>query len=117
EAAGHKKPSISTNPRSICHGMAPYLRRMTEESLLRSETARLAKVLDEFERSCGSSPVSFALRRMSYPEFYIWYPGECEEPKVRPKASSEEPRGPTTPRPAKRPGSTPAGGPTTGGGR
>ena len=115
-AAGHKDPSIGRHARSICHGMAPYLRRLTSESLLRSEMARLAKVLDDFERSHGSSPVSFALRRMSYPEFDLWYPGEQEEPKERPKPSSDEPKGPPTGRPG-RPGSTGTGGPTTGGGR
>ena len=115
-AAGEKgEPSLTCDEQSICHGMASYLRRETEEGPVRAEMARLARLLDAFEQSFGGSPVSFAVRRLSFPKFRIWlYDADAE--KKAPRPQSEERRGPETPprRPA-RPASAPASGPTTGG--
>lgn len=113
-ADGRRKgASLEVGEQSICHGLGIHLRRMAQDHPARPVMARLAGLLDQFERDFGGSPVSFALRRMSLPKFEIWYPGEpVEVDGDRPRFPGSEPRPPVTGRPT---GSAPTG-PTTGGG-
>ena len=104
---------------SLCHGVRPFHAvELPGGEELRQELLQLEAMFNSFQHRYGKGQFGYALRRNGIARFHPVFLGVAKGPvRKRPK-SGEQPKGPTTPvRPTRRGGSSsPAGGPTTGGG-